>query len=111
VDSSSTVEVGPATASGGEEALDAVAEDFENLYDVPFIMVNRIEGKIEAEVEASDDEAITLARIHEAQEVVRRKHGQHLFASKVGDREYPELQGIYHGVITLHFTPDTDGGL
>lgn len=99
-----------AAAAGDTGVLDVVDEVFENIYDVPFIVVNKIDGLIEAEVEASASEMVTTDRIQEAQEVARR-HGQRLWAQTVADIEYPELEGIYFGTITLYFKPDTDGDL
>jgi hypothetical protein len=109
MDSSSTAAVVTATATEGTDVLD-VEDDFVNIYDVPFIVVNRVDGKYLAEVEVSEDDLVTQARIQEALEVGRR-YGQHAYARKHGDIGYPELAGLFHGVITIAFTPDTDGSL
>lgn len=109
MDSSSTAAVITATASEGTDVLD-VEDDFVNVYDVPFIVINKVDGKYIAEVETSDDDLVTQARIEEAL-AVARTYGQHSYARKHGDIGYPELAGLFHGVITIAFTPDTDGGL
>lgn len=103
-------QTGSAPVAAGD--TDVLVEEFENLYDVPFIAVNMIDGRIVAEVERGHNDTVTLARVQEAKEVARR-NGQHLFARTLGDREYPELAGVDYGVITLYFTPDTitGGGL
>jgi hypothetical protein len=85
-------------------------DDFENVYDVPFIVINRVDGKYLAEVEFSDNDLVNFARVEEALEV-GRLYGQHAYARKHGDIGYPELAGLFHGVVTIAFTPDTDGGL
>jgi hypothetical protein len=100
----------PAAVTGDTDVLIAVDEEFFNVYDVPFIIVNMIDGQCVAEVEASFRPLSTESRVQEAKEVARRL-GQRLVSMSVGDREYPELEGIASGVITLYFTPDLDGGL
>jgi hypothetical protein len=85
-------------------------EDFESIYDVPFITVNRIDGRFRAQVVVSENELVTLDRIQEAIDV-GRQHGQHAYARKHGDIMYPTLAGLDYGVIDIIFTPDTDGGL
>jgi hypothetical protein len=110
MDTSSTVEDSPATATEGAVAFDVVEDDFMSIYDVPFITVNRVDGKFFAEVVASDNESVTLSRVQEALEVGRR-YGQHVYARKHGDIVYPELAGVDNGVILIAFTPDADGSL
>ncbi|MGZ4659647.1 MAG: hypothetical protein ACXVYB_00040 [Arthrobacter sp.] len=101
----------PVAATGDIDVLDVVEDEgFERIYDVPFITVNIIDGKMVGEVECSVSQLETLSRIQEAEDAARQK-GWHLFGRKHGDREYPELTGITHGWIQLYFTPDLDGGL
>lgn len=104
METSSQTGAAPAAATWDAGVLDVV-ETFDNLYDVPFIVVNRINGLIVAEVECSDSELTTESRIQEATEVARR-HGQRLFARVESDIDYPELEGIDFGSVTLHFSPD-----
>ncbi|HSU47472.1 MAG TPA: hypothetical protein VLJ40_11205 [Arthrobacter sp.] len=111
MDTGSTVGTVPTPATEGGGALDAEDfEDFEDIYTVPFITVNRVDGRFLAQVVASDNDLVTLDRIQEAIEVGRR-YGQHVYARKHGDIMYPTLAGTDFGVIDLIFTPDTDGGL
>lgn len=106
METSSLTGPGPAAATGDTDVPIVVDEAFENIYDVPFIVVNKVGGKIIAEVTVSESQLVTRDRIQEAQEVARR-HGWHVFASKHGDIEYEDLPGV----ILMHFTPDLDGGL
>lgn len=110
MDSNSTVGTVPHPVTEGVGVLDAVDEDFMNVYDVPFIIVNRVDGRLVAEVELSDNDLVNMDRIQEAVEVGRRE-GEHVFASKNGDISYPTLAGLSHGWLEIIFTPDTDGGL
>lgn len=98
----------PDAATGDSDVLTVVDEEFRNLYDVPFITVNMIDGWIVAEVQCSENELATQSRIQEAKEVARQ-YGQRLFARHVSDIAYPELEGVDFGSITLQFMPD--GGL
>ena len=92
-----------AAAPGGTGVLAIEEEEqFENLHDVPFITVNRINGKIIAEVVKDWDPAVTEARIRAAQDV-GYEHGHHLWAAVHGDYSH-----LGYGVVTLHFMPDGD---
>ncbi len=72
-------------------------EDFECVFDVPYITVNRIEGRYLAEVVLSDDETTSLDRIETAL-AVGREHGVHAYARIHGD----------YGTVLIHFTDDLE---
>lgn len=74
-------------------------EEFESVYDVRFITVNRIGQKYEAEVVLSGEPLIDEARIQVALEVGRSR-GVHAYARKHG----------LHGSVLIFFTPDTSAG-
>lgn len=80
-------------------AILTVEEDFESLYDVPFVTVNRIEGQIEAEVIFSGVHDTDMDRIMTALQV-GQEHGQ---------RAYARVFGIY-GNVLIHFSDHPDKG-
>jgi hypothetical protein len=88
----------PAAATEDTGVLTVVETDFEAIYDVPFITVNKVGGKFLAEVFCSDDERVNEARIQEALDV-GHMHGVHAFA---------RVWGEYNNV-RIHFTA-TGGG-
>ena len=96
------MEAGSTAAPGGTDVLTVIEEEgeFESLHDVPFITVNRIDGKIIAEVFKDWDPVVTEARIKAAQDV-GYAHGHHLWAAVHGDYSH-----LGYGVVTLHFMPD-----
>ncbi|HEX9225553.1 MAG TPA: hypothetical protein VF885_02715 [Arthrobacter sp.] len=93
---------GPAAAAGDAGVLTIVDEQFENVLDEPFIIVNWEDGKLLAEIVKSPDKDITWLRIQRAMDVAHGL-GQHLWASKDGD-----YADVGYDVVTLHFMPDGD---
>lgn len=85
----------PAIGGGVTTVAQEVNEDFENVLDVPFVTVNRINGRYFAEVIASEDDTVTKARIQQALDVGHTK-GVHAFAGK---------HGTYNNIL-IYFTPD-----
>ena len=83
-----------------------VADDevFENLYDVPFVTVNRVGDEIQAEVHLSGDWQTDHDRLSTAQSV----------AAELGFRAYARVFGdLYEdgNVVSVLFTDDTAKGL
>jgi len=79
-------------------------EVFENLYDVPFVTVNRVGDEIEAEVVLSGVKEIDQDRLATAQSVAGEK----------GFRAYARIFGdLYEdsNVVTILFTDDPAKGL
>lgn len=85
------------TANTEDTAVLTVEDDFESIYDVPFVTVNRVNGKILAEVILSDDRETDLERIQTALDIgiLHRVHA------------YARVHGEY-GNILIHFTDDTE---
>lgn len=80
-------------------------EDFENVYDVPWVTVNRIDGLYEAEVIFSGDEGVDQARLQEALDV-GATYGVYPFAMKPNDYPDDDVESV-----TIHFTEVPIGSL
>jgi alkanesulfonate monooxygenase SsuD/methylene tetrahydromethanopterin reductase-like flavin-dependent oxidoreductase (luciferase family) len=76
--------------------LTLVEDEFESIFDVPFITVNKVDGQFQAEVILSGDPETDLERIQEALDV-GTVYGVHAYA-----RVHSEFG---HGVL-IYFTPD-----
>jgi hypothetical protein len=103
METGSTGGVLPLPATGDAIVLD-VEDDFESVYDVPFITVNKIGSKYLAEVVLSGDVETDLARVQTALDVGATR-GVHAYA-----RVYSDL--VYEGTadsILIHFTADHGG--
>ena len=79
-------------------------DDFENLYDVPFVTVNRVGNEIEAEIVLSGVVEIDYDRLDTAQAVAAEK-GFRAYARVFGDL-YEDCN-----VVTILFTDDPAKGL
>lgn len=77
-----------------------VVDDFESIYDVPFVTVNRIGDEIHAEVLLSGVDEIDHDRISTAMSV----------AGERGFRAYARVFGTY-GNVVLYFTDEPSKGL
>lgn len=64
--------------------LTVVDEDFENIYDVPFVTVNRIDDEIHAEIILSGIDEVDEDRLNTAQSVAR-EHGFRSYARVFAD--------------------------
>lgn len=84
---------------------EVTGEDFENVYDVPFITVNRIDGLYEAEVIFSGDEAVDQARLQTALDV-GASYGVYVHAVRPSDYPDDDVESV-----TIHFTADPIGSL
>lgn len=84
MDTGSPADTYSAAATEDTGVLTVVETDFETIYDVPFITVNKVGGKFLAEVFGSEDERITEARIQEALDV-GHMHGVHAYARVWGE--------------------------
>lgn len=93
---------GDSPAAISTSVIDLVEEDFENVYDVPFITVNRIDGQYVAEVMLSGNERTDEVRIQTALDVGFGL-GHHSYARVHSDREY---EGADDSVL-IYFTPDS----
>lgn len=101
MDTGSNAGTAPAAASGNSDVLTVVEEEFENIYDAPYIIVNRIDGDIVALVEGDpEDGAATQARIDTAVEKGEAAGGR-FYAAEYGD--------VGPNFITIFFAPATDG--
>jgi hypothetical protein len=76
-----------------------VDDDFESVYDVPYVTVNRIGGEYLAEVVFSGDPVVDKDRVSTAL-AVGRDHGVCSFARVFGEN-----------CVTIHFTDDPSKGL
>lgn len=76
-----------------------VVDDFESIYDVPFVTVNRVGGEYQAEVIFSGNEDTDLDRVRTALAV----------GTERGVRAYARVFGTY-GNVMIYFTADPDGG-
>jgi hypothetical protein len=81
----------------------AVVDDFESIYDVPFVTVNRVGSEIQAEVILSGVKEIDEDRLNTAQSV----------AGELGYRAYARVFGdLYDStVVTIHFSDNPASGL
>lgn len=95
--------VGPEGDSQAEGStlttLDDVDEDFDCVYDVPFVTVNRVGGEYLAEVVFSHDPVVDGDRVRTAL-AVGLDHGVRAFARVFGD-----------DCVTIHFTDEPSKGL
>lgn len=87
----------PAIDGGLVAVAQGIEEDFENVLDVPFITMNRVDGQYIAEVVIDLDDEVTEARVQQALNV-GYQYGVHSYARKHGD----------YNVILIHFTADTE---
>ena len=94
-----------ATAGPSDDSRDKgtiltyVDEEFEAIYDVPYVTVNRIDGEFLAEVVFSADPVINADRVRTAL-AVGRDHGVRAFARVFGEN-----------CVTIHFTDEPSKGL
>lgn len=89
------------SAISGDSAVLTVVDEFENIYDVPFITVNRIGfGCYVAEVVLSGDDETDLDRIQTALDV----------ATVQGVHAYARVHGEFDTTL-IYFTPDLMGAL
>ena len=88
--------------SDGERTgiLTAVDEEFVNLYDVPFVTVNKVDGLVLAEVLLSGSREIDRDRVETALSV-GREHGVTAYARVFGD----------YGNVLIYFADDPDKGV
>lgn len=85
------------------DILTVIDEDFETLYDVPFVTVNKVGGEIMAEVLLSGVKEIDSDRIATAQSVAK-EHGCRAYARVFGDQ--------YGGAaVLIYFTDEPSKGL
>lgn len=90
-------------ATGPVALAEGAEEDFENIYDVPFVTVNRIDGRYVAEVILSGNEGVDQVRIQAALDV-GFAYGVHAYARIHSDITYYEDDTKS---ILIHFTPDS----
>lgn len=83
------------------DILTAVEEEFECLYDVPYVTVNKIDGEIQAEVIFSGNEVVDLDRIRTALSV----------GAEHGYRAYARVFGTYHNVLILFSDSPATGAI
>lgn len=78
-------------------------DDFESIYDVPFVTVNRIGSEIQAEVHLTGVKEIDEDRLNTAQSV----------AAERGFRAYARVFGDLYdsSVVTIHFSDDPASGM
>ena len=83
-----------------EDLILTVVDDFESIYDVPFVTVNRVDGEIQAEVLLSGNTVIDNDRLSTAMSVAA-EHGHQAYARVFGDDDN----------VLLYFTDDPAKGL
>jgi hypothetical protein len=90
----------PAIDGSVVSVAQGVDEDFENVYDVPFVTVNRVDGQYIAEVVTSEheDDVVTEARIQQALDWGHRN----------GLRSDEWGPGDLYNVMLIFFTPDVE---
>lgn len=82
-----------------DTAVLTVEDDFESIYDVPFVTVNRVGGEIEAEVQLCGVRHIDDDRLSTA----------HSVAGELGYRAYARVFGL-SGQVLLYFSSDPSSG-
>lgn len=86
-------EVQPSGSYAEDSEVLTEDEDFENIFDAPYITVNRISGRYQAEVILSGNDILDQDRIQTALDV----------GAVHGVRAYANVQGTY-GNVLIHFT-------